>query len=394
MAIDPLIARPPSFDYNSLADPLAGYAQGRALRTEMDTDAARRAALANLPRGADGTVNYSELATRLAAAGDMKGLTEFAKLADTRAQQDWNRTYQSGMLDVSRQNANKPQIIGTPETGYWALGPDGRPTAPPQAQPSSRQAGSVSQTVQEPAEPRPIIPPVDRTREQIQQREAEAKRLGMDPNDPQVRGFILTGRRPPEQTLSASDRKAILEADEGVSTGEGVISSLRRAKTLSKNAMGFPGAGYVAQAGSLIGSPVAIDTAELDNLVGTTALSQLKTIFGGNPTEGERKILLELQGSSAKPDAVRQKIYDTAIQMAERRLELKRQQARELREGTYFRPGAGGQQTAPQPQAPIGPVGPEPPQRAQAAPPMDGARQAPDGNWYVQRGDRFFKVEP
>lgn len=87
-------------------------------------------------------------------------------------------------------------------------------------------------------------------------------------------------------------------------------------------------------------------TTNLDNAVIGTALAQLKSVFGGNPTEGERKILLELQGSSSQPDAVRQDIYQRAIEMAKKRLEFNKQRAAELRGGTYYKPGAG----APAPQ--------------------------------------------
>ncbi|MGF1948910.1 hypothetical protein ACQUFD_17780, partial [Enterococcus gallinarum] len=78
-------------------------------------------------------------------------------------------------------------------------------------------------------------------------------------------------------------------------------------------ALGFKGAGTVAGVGAVFGNQASQDTVELDNLVTSNALTQLKSIFGGNPTEGERKIMLDIQGSSAQPDAVRQRIFDRAI---------------------------------------------------------------------------------
>jgi len=70
----------------------------------------------------------------------------------------------------------------------------------------------------------------------------------------------------------------------------------------------------------------------------------LKAIFGGNPTEGERAILLDIQGSSSQPDAVRQKIFDRAIQLAQRRLEFNYQKANELRGGQYYKTKTGNAQ--------------------------------------------------
>lgn len=174
---------------------------------------------------------------------------------------------------------------------------------------------------------------------------------GGDPNDPRNQQFINTGKYPREdaQPLSATDKKAILEADEGVAAAQNAIDALSKAKELSKTAYGGVGSGTRSVLGAnlpdyLIPDVVAAPeksttTQELDNLVGTNALSQLKAIFGGNPTEGERAIMIELQGSSSKSDAVRQKIYDRAIVMAKRRLGFNQQRAEEMRGGGYYKPG-------------------------------------------------------
>ena len=46
--------------------------------------------------------------------------------------------------------------------------------------------------------------------------------------------------------------------------------------------------------------PIVVNTREIENLLGSQALASLKAIFGGSPTEGEKNILLELQGIGAK----------------------------------------------------------------------------------------------
>jgi hypothetical protein len=141
--------------------------------------------------------------------------------------------------------------------------------------------------------------------------------------------------------LSVSDKKAILEADDAVLSGQSVITDLAKAKELSKTAYAGPLAGTRGYATSLFGVKGGEDTSELDKVVTGSALSQLKAIFGAAPTEGERKILLDMQGSSSQPDAVRQKIYDRAMGLAERRLSMMRDRATELRGGSYFKPGGG-----------------------------------------------------
>ncbi|MET3225718.1 hypothetical protein ACVJGC_000381 [Bradyrhizobium diazoefficiens] len=62
--------------------------------------------------------------------------------------------------------------------------------------------------------------------------------------------------------------------------------------------------------------------------------------FLGMP-QGERAILLDIQGSVGKPDAVRQKIYDRAIEAANRRIAFEQQRVDELRGGSFYKPQGG-----------------------------------------------------
>lgn len=177
---------------------------------------------------------------------------------------------------------------------------------------------------------------------EVAAREAEAKRLGLDPADPRAKQFILTGNYPKEPDLTVTDKNAIIEADEFVAANQSTIGALQKAKDLSKKAMGFTGAGTVATVGSMFGNETAKATLEMNQVVTEQALAGLKSTFGGNPTEGERKILLDIQGSSNLPNDVRQKIFDRAIEAAQRRLEFNKTRAAKLRGGTYYKPGPGG----------------------------------------------------
>jgi hypothetical protein len=232
----------------------------------------------------------------------------------------------------------------------------------------------------------------------VEDRRRAAQAAGLRETDPGYQAYILTGKMPREdaQPLSATDKKAILEADEGVASGESAIRALKEAKGLSKQAMSGPTAGWRAAAGNnlpdwmvpdVIASPAASEaTANLENTVTSNALSQMKAIFGGNPTEGERKILLDIQGSIGQPDNVRQAIYDRAIRAAEARLKFNRERAAELRGGTYYKPGTGE-------------PGAQPRQSADRAPTPDvsNAKQASDGNWYVpdpSRPGKYLMVQP
>lgn len=187
--------------------------------------------------------------------------------------------------------------------------------------------------------------PTKTTASGVEQRQAEATKAGLTPDNPGYQSFILTGKMPREdaQPLTATDKKAILEADEMVQVNTAAIDALKQAKTLSKEAFTGPLAGQRGYAASFLGESSDIGkagaaTTDLNNLVTSNALGQLKAIFGGAPTEGERKILLDIQGSANQPDAVRQKIYDRAIALADKRLEFNRKRSDELRGGQFYKP--------------------------------------------------------
>lgn len=175
------------------------------------------------------------------------------------------------------------------------------------------------------------------------ERAAAAQQYGMDPNSDAYRQYVLTGRMPREdqQMLTATDKKAILEADEMVLSTQGAITSLNRAKELSKKAYDGATANERAWVASQFGAEGANATRELNQTVTEGALQQLKAIFGGMPTEGERKVLLEVQGSAELPQAVRERIYDRAIGLANNRLKFNQQRAAELRGGTFYKPEGG-----------------------------------------------------
>lgn len=238
---------------------------------------------------------------------------------------------------------------------------------------------------------------------QVEERKAAAKAAGLSEADPRYQTFILTGKTPREdaQPLTATDKKAILEADEGILAGETAIRALTEAKGLSKQAMSGPLAGTLARVGNNLPDAVTPNsfrasseaTTNLENTVTANALSQMKSIFGGNPTEGERKILLDIQGSIGQPDNVRQKIYDRAIVAANARLKFNRQRASELRGGDYYKSPDKQGQAAPTPSQAPTPA----PQGQRAAPSMEGARVAPDGNTYVpdpSRPGKYLMVQP
>lgn len=183
-------------------------------------------------------------------------------------------------------------------------------------------------------------------------RAAEANGLSTD--NPAYQSFILTGKMPREDQspLTATDKKAILEADEMVLSNKTAIDNLKSvlddSKGKSLNDRASYGFGSDLQSWAARNDPTGFfndekgqATTELNNVITGNTLGQLKSIFGGNPTEGERTVLRELEASSEKSPTERKAILDRAVSLAERRLEFNQQRADELRGGTFYKPQGG-----------------------------------------------------
>ena len=151
--------------------------------------------------------------------------------------------------------------------------------------------------------------------------------------------------------MSATAQRELIQTDTQIQGAEQALEYLKQAKALNDKAMGGLGMGALATVGTLLPSairPQTIDdTRELDNLLQSGALPQLKSIFGGNPTEGERKILLDVQGSSGQTAAVRKGIFDRAEVAIKARAKFASDKAASLRAGTYFSDSGGVDPSAP-----------------------------------------------
>lgn len=173
--------------------------------------------------------------------------------------------------------------------------------------------------------------------------------MGPDGKPVYVNPSEAVGRQPAsvagKSPMSAAAQKELIETDEQLQGASAALSLFGQARAVNDKAMGFTGAGALATLGTavpdIIGKPTGIKetveaTKELDNILQSAALPQLKAIFGGMPTEGERKILLDVQGSSSQPPDVRKRIFDRAEAAVRARMKFSADKAKALREGTYF----------------------------------------------------------
>ena len=195
---------------------------------------------------------------------------------------------------------------------------------------------------------------------QIQERQMGAEAMGLSPDYPAYQAYVLTGKMPREDQapITPTDKKAILDADDAVLANTAVIEQLTSVITpdaSGKSLNDRAGFGMFAGAQSfaarndptgLFDDATGQATTELQNIVLGQALSSLKSIFGAAPTEGERKILVDLQASIDKTPAERKSIIDRAIRMAKARLKFNQDRAAMLRGGSYYKSGGGPATTA------------------------------------------------
>ena len=71
------------------------------------------------------------------------------------------------------------------------------------------------------------------------------------------------------------------------------------------------------------------------SLLANQAVSKLRTSFGGNPTEGERKILMDLSGIGSKSIEERAVIIKNAYKALNSAAERQSRRLRDINEGRY-----------------------------------------------------------
>lgn len=139
--------------------------------------------------------------------------------------------------------------------------------------------------------------------------------------------------------LSATEQKSVIENDDLHQKANSAIGLINEALELNKKKT-YSGYGAVDRATFRSNLPLeseeASNTINLDNIIRTQALEQLKAIFGGMPTEGERKVLLELQASADKTPQDREKILKRALSVIDEKSKFYKERADKLRSGTYF----------------------------------------------------------
>jgi hypothetical protein len=303
-----------------------GYETSRAYRRENQQDAARQAASKAMMGGAD---NRSVLA-QLIGAGLTPEAAAISNMDLARSNADWTKTYQGGMLDVAKQNATRQEV-------------------PAQLQ---------------------IL-----------------KASGIDPASPEGRKALFPKTDTP---ISATDKKAIFEAEDAQPQIMGTIDALKRALELNDKTYTGYGAEFYGNLGTKAAGAIGIKpsdqsvaTTEWSKLMSSEALQSMANTLKGATTDFELRKFTEMLADPSTDPSVRKSVIGRMMTLAERQQKINEARIKDLRGGDYFKPGQN-----PTAQQPAKPAAPQMPQ---------GAKQAKDGNYYVpdpQRPGKYLMVQP
>jgi hypothetical protein len=157
------------------------------------------------------------------------------------------------------------------------------------------------------------------------------------------KGLVLADGTPVTQfdvkpkPLTATEQREMFDLEDNITSGLGSVKTLEEALSLNQQAYEGSLTNWRKTLGQLFGSddPRYVATENFDNIIMTNALSSMKAIFGGNPTEGERAALRELQAISSKSRPVREAILRRALAAVKSRIARGTSRLQSIKGGEY-----------------------------------------------------------
>lgn len=138
--------------------------------------------------------------------------------------------------------------------------------------------------------------------------------------------------------LEPDERKAIRDDEDAIHAGKTTIKNLDEALQYADTAFTSTAADQAAYKKLRQTNPTdprVVATEQLDNLLGVNVLGSLKTTFGGNPTEGERAALKELQGFGSASPVARKQIIARARKALEEAVDYRSARITKIESGGY-----------------------------------------------------------
>lgn len=261
----------------------------------------QRQTLADIGKGiAGGTLDYNQAAGRLLAAGDRQGAMSLAMLGMNQA----NQQYSHGRDAINDQFRR--------EESARAQGN------------ADRNFNLQSSRYEEPAQVKTL------------------RAAGIDPASPEGRKALFPRTDTP---ISATDKKAIFQAEDAIPAVQGTIENLNRALELNDKTFSGFGAGVRGDIASKLPSSIApkgaMETAEWSKIMGPEALTAMANTLKGATTDFELKKYMEMLGDPSTPATIRKGVIERMKRLAERKLEIDQARVNDLRGGSYFKEGGG-----------------------------------------------------
>jgi hypothetical protein len=138
--------------------------------------------------------------------------------------------------------------------------------------------------------------------------------------------------------LSPSEVKMKSEAEDLIASSKQSLADLKQAYALNPNSLAGgwldKGQQFLSEAAGSK-DPVIVNTRILNNLLGSQGLAKLKATFGGSPTEGERAILMELEGIGSKTKEERAAVIKRAYKVLQDRTAREQARLDQITSGAY-----------------------------------------------------------
>ena len=148
----------------------------------------------------------------------------------------------------------------------------------------------------------------------------------------------LNLRSEKQQQLSPTEIALKTKTEDNIGSLTTALNSLSQAYALNPNSLD---GGWIGKTRQFLGNisssddPIYVNTRQIDNLLGSQALELLRATFGGAPTEGERAILLELQGIGSATKEDRAKIMMRAYIEIQKSLAREQGRLEQINSGAY-----------------------------------------------------------
>lgn len=184
---------------------------------------------------------------------------------------------------------------------------------------------------------------------EFEARKVIAEQLGMQPGTPQYQTYVATGKTGRDETLTATDRKMIHQSEDEVLAFDRTIDRLKRAKELNPQTnQGYLSDTRATLANNLpdwavpnaVSSPQSGEaTREYADIMNLEAVKEMSQTLKGASTDREMMEFIKIVGDTTKPIAIRQRALERLLKESERQKALAESRSRDLRGGSYYKPG-------------------------------------------------------